>query len=247
MAQRCRCPPQVPPGTGRTGFTCQPPARRFRRGRRSSAPFDRPPTQRQGSDATRFPLHMLGGMNTPVVLQASRTSAFPALVLRPWRMDDVAPLVEVCRDPVLRRWTSHVVESDADGARWVETQQRGWAAGNRFGFAVLEAQTGPDREQLVGNVVLKDVAAGKPTAEVGYWTAAHARGRGVATRALEVLSDWALRTFEADGLECLQLLHQVDNLASCRVAVKSGYDFDSVLPAVPPSFPRDGHLHTRIR
>ncbi|WP_432122737.1 GNAT family N-acetyltransferase [Streptomyces sp. S1] len=183
--------------------------------------------------------------STPVVLQVAATPAFPALVLRPWRMEDVAALVEVSRDPALRRWVSSVVDDDADGARWVRDQQRGWAAGDRFGFAVLEAQPGPVREQLVGNVVLKGVASGRPAAEVGYWTAAHARGRGVASRALEALTGWAFDTFEADGLERLELLHQVDNLASCRVAQKSRYDFDTLLPAAPPSFPRDGHLHIR--
>ncbi|MFD8642619.1 GNAT family N-acetyltransferase [Streptomyces zaomyceticus] len=184
-------------------------------------------------------------MNAPVVLQVAATPASPALVLRPWRMEDVAALVEMSRDPELRQLASPVVDNDAEGARWVQTQQRGWAAGDRFGFAVLEEQRGSVREQLVGNVVLKEVASGKPAAEVGYWTAAHARGRGVAPRALEALTNWAFDTFEADGLERLELLHQVDNLASCRVAQKSGYDFDSILPAAPPAFPRHGHLHIR--
>ncbi len=154
-------------------------------------------------------------------------------------------MVEVGRDPVMRQWATSVVDSEVDGARWVEAEQRGWAVGERFGFAVLEAQPGSVREELVGNVVLKGVTSGKPAAEVGYWTAAHARGREVAPRALEALTGWAFGTFEADGLERLELLHQVDNLASCRVAQKSRYDLDSVLPAAPPSFPRDGHLHIR--
>ncbi|MFJ5933415.1 GNAT family N-acetyltransferase [Streptomyces sp. NPDC093071] len=184
-------------------------------------------------------------MSAPVVLRVAATPAFPALVLRPWSMEDVAALVEVSRDPALRRWVNSAVDDDADGARWVRAQQRGWAAGERFGFAVLETQPASVRDQLVGNVVLKEVAPGRPVAEVGYWTAAHARGRGVASRALEALTDWAFDTFEADGLERLELLHQVDNLASCRVAQKCRYDFDTVLPAAPPSFPRDGHLHIR--
>ncbi|MFE6982484.1 GNAT family N-acetyltransferase [Streptomyces griseus] len=184
-------------------------------------------------------------MNAPVVLQVAATSASPALVLRPWRMADVAALVEVSRDPALRQWAASAVDNDADGARWVQAQQRGWAAGDRFGFAVLQAQPAAGRAQLVGDVVLKDVAHGKPAAEVGYWTAAHARGLGVAPRALEALTGWAFDAFGADGLERLELLHQVDNLASCRVAQKSRYDFDSVLPATPPSFPLDGHLHIR--
>ncbi|WP_307847533.1 GNAT family N-acetyltransferase [Streptomyces sp. F63] len=183
-------------------------------------------------------------MNTSVTLQAVATPASPALVLRPWRMEDVPALVEVYRDPVLRRWTSHVPEGDADGARWVRAQERGWAAGDRFSFAVLEAPPGASAA-LAGNVVLKHIASGKPAAEVGYWTAPHVRGRGVAPRALEALTAWAFNSFAADGLERLELLHQVDNPASCRVAQKSGYGFDSVLPAMPPSFPVDGHLHIR--
>ena len=97
----------------------------------------------------------------------------------------------------------------------------------------------------MGNMVLKEVTPGKSAVEVGYWTVAHARGRGVAPRALNAVSDWAFDTLAADGLERLELLHQVDNVASCRVAEKGRYEFDSVLPAAPPSFPRDGHLHIR--
>ncbi|MBQ0864200.1 GNAT family N-acetyltransferase [Streptomyces sp. RK75] len=186
-------------------------------------------------------------MSSPVVLQAAATTASPALVLRPWRMADAAALAEGSGDPATRQWASSAVDNEADGVRWVQAQQRDWATGERFGFAVLEARPGPVCEQLVGSVVLKGVASGKPAAEVGYWTAAHARGRGVAPRALEALTSWAFDTFEADGLERLELLHQVDNLASCRVARKSRYDFDTILPAAPPSFPRDGHLHIRRR
>ncbi|WP_406322092.1 GNAT family N-acetyltransferase [Streptomyces sp. NBC_00519] len=186
-------------------------------------------------------------MSAPVVLQVAATLASPALVLRPWRIEDAAALAEVIRDPALRQRANSVVDNNADGAQWVQAQQQGWAAGDRFGFAVLETQPNAVREQLVGNVVLKEVTSGKPAAEVGYWTAAHARGRGVAPRALEALTGWAFDTFEADGLERLELLHQVDNLASCRVAQKSRYDFDTILPAAPPSFPRDGHLHIRRR
>jgi RimJ/RimL family protein N-acetyltransferase len=100
---------------------------------------------------------------------------------------------------------------------------------------------------LVGHVVLKRPAPGSPSAEVGYWTAAHARGRGVAPRALQALTDWAFTAFADDGLERLELLHQVDNTASCRVAQKCRYELSALLPAAPPDFPLDGHLHTRLR
>jgi hypothetical protein len=41
---------------------------------------------------------------------------------RPWRDDDIEPLVEVYRDPVLRRWTTHPVESIEDALRWRENR-----------------------------------------------------------------------------------------------------------------------------
>ncbi|MER5183778.1 GNAT family N-acetyltransferase [Streptomyces sp. NPDC002896] len=181
------------------------------------------------------------------MLHVAATPSAPALILRPWCMEDVPALVEACRDAALRHWTGSAVENDADAVRWVRAQERGWAAGDRFGWAVLEVQPESAHGQLVGNVVLKGVAPGKASAEVGYWTAAHARGRGVAPRALEALTGWAIDTLGADRLKRLELLHQVDNQASCRVAQKSRYVFETVLPAAPPSFPLDGHLHTRRR
>ncbi|MFE0379564.1 GNAT family N-acetyltransferase [Streptomyces inhibens] len=183
-------------------------------------------------------------MNTPVILEAAATPIAPALVLRPWHVEDVAALVVAYRDPALRRLTSSPPGSNAVGVQWIRTQQRGWEAGDRFGFAILE-RTDSASQRLVGNVVLKDVAFGKPFAEVGYWTVAHAHGRGVASRALETLTAWAFGHFRAGGLEGIELLHRADNRASCRVAQKSHYEFDRILPAAPPAYPLDGHLHIR--
>ncbi|MEV0477831.1 GNAT family N-acetyltransferase [Streptomyces prunicolor] len=184
-----------------------------------------------------------------VILNAGATPSAPALLLRPWRTEDVAALVGVFRDPTLRHWTSSGVENEADALRWIRDQERNWATGDHLAFAVLETQPQPTstQGQLAGHVILKEAATGKPSAEVGYWTAAHARGRGVAPRALEALSDWAFDTLGPDGLERLELLHQVDNPASCRVAHKSRYLLDTVLAPAPPAYPREGHLHVRHR
>lgn len=180
----------------------------------------------------------------PIVLRAAATTAAPALTLRPWRDDDAEALLAAYRDPVLRAWTQYPVSNAADARAFLRRARQGWAAGRRFSFAVLEP--GPQGERLVANVVLKEVSPGRPHAEVGYWTAAPARGRGVAPRAVAAVTEWAFARFAAGGLTRLELLHQVDNPASCRVAEKSGYVFQDVLPARPP-FPRDGHRHVRWR
>jgi len=65
-------------------------------------------------------------------------------------------------------------------------------------------------------------------ATVGYWMAAEARGQGICTRALRLLSRHAL-----DGLELqrVDLITDPDNVASQRVAEKVGFRREGVLRA----------------
>ncbi|MFD8690270.1 GNAT family N-acetyltransferase [Streptomyces sp. NPDC059651] len=164
-----------------------------------------------------------------------------SLVLRPWLPDDLAVLLDAYRDPAIQAGSRAPVNDEEAAERWLRGQEEGRASGLRHGFAVVDPALG---DGPVGNVVLVRPAPGSGSAEVGYWTAAHARGRGIAPQALGALTDWAFTAFAGDGLVRLDLLHQVDNGASCRVAEKAGYGFAELLPAHPP-WPREGHRHTR--
>ncbi|MEU9508709.1 GNAT family N-acetyltransferase [Micromonospora sp. NPDC048170] len=174
------------------------------------------------------------------MLHAPATPTLPELLLRPWCDADADALIAAYRDPVLRRWTRAPVTTTAEARRFLAAARRDWHDGRRFSFAVLES--GPAGGTLVAQVILKNVTAGGEDAEVGYWTAAPARGRGIAPHALTAVTDWAFARFA--GLRRLDLMHQIDNPASCRVAEKAGYLFQEVLAARPP-FPRDGHRHAR--
>jgi len=57
-------------------------------------------------------------------------------------------------------------------------------------------------------------------AEVGYWVAPWARGRGVAAQATRVLCEWAIRDH---GFERVQLFAATGNAASQRVAEEAGF------------------------
>ena len=165
-----------------------------------------------------------------------------SLVLRPWRPGDLGVLLDVFGDPAIQAGSRAPVAADEEGAgRWLRAQEEGRATGLRHSFAVVDPDLGDDP---AGHVVLSFPAPGSPSAEVGYWTVAPARGRGIAPRALEALSGWAFETFAGGGLVRLELLHQADNAASCRVAEKAGYALTEVLPVSPP-WPHEGHLHTR--
>jgi len=63
---------------------------------------------------------------------------------------------------------------------------------------------------------------------IGYWVAASARGRGVCTRALRLLSRWGL---DERALQRLDLITDPDNAASQRVAEKVGFRREGVLRA----------------
>ncbi|MGW4396842.1 GNAT family N-acetyltransferase [Amycolatopsis nivea] len=169
-----------------------------------------------------------------VLLPIPRT----ALRLRPWRPRDRQALVDAHRDPLLRRRLTTCLANDAEARRWLDAQAYGWDSATQFSFAVVA-----DDDMPIGHVVVKVRDAG--TAEVGYWTAAQARGRGIAAQALETTSRWALDTQQFVRLSRLDLLHAEDNAASCRVAEKCGYGLAELLPPAPPDFPVSGHRHVR--
>jgi RimJ/RimL family protein N-acetyltransferase len=71
-----------------------------------------------------------------------------------------------------------------------------------------------------------------------------ARGRGAATAALRLLSEWAF----ASGLVRLELLISVENPASKRVAERCGYAFEGVLRSmhVREGFREDTEIWSRL-
>ena len=112
-------------------------------------------------------------------------------------------------------------------APYTEQDARDFLAGrvvDELGFAIVDAGDGA----LLGGIGLRD--AGEGRGQAGYWVAAHARGRGVATRALGLVCRWA---FEDLGLARMQLLTDPDNHASQRVAERVG-------------FRREGHLRSYL-
>ncbi|WP_327236071.1 GNAT family N-acetyltransferase [Streptomyces sp. NBC_01317] len=183
------------------------------------------------------------------ILHAPATATAPALTLRPWREGDLPALIEAYDDPLMVRSTQNPVRGEAGAVRWLEERSRGWTTGTRLSFAVFE------EGRLAGHVVVKrpgpmagasGASSASETAEVGYWTVAAARGRGVAPHAVETATVWAFTTLGSPVVNRLELLHQVDNRASCRVAEKAGYVYERTLAPHPP-FRLEGHLHVRHR
>ena len=171
-----------------------------------------------------------------------------ALLLRPWTVADLEGLTsEMAADYPTRGLHPPGPRTPAKEDAWIATQDLGWRNADWLTFGIFE-----DAVRLVGQVGLKPREAGTTVAlcgvgEVSYWTAASARGRGIASAAIDRVTSWAFKTFDAEGLREIMAVHDVDNPASCRVAENSGYRFERVSPANPPLWFTDGHIHTRRR
>lgn len=164
------------------------------------------------------------------------------LLLRPWRAEDAPAVHEIFQDPVLHQWHVRAAESVAEAGGWIEEWQKAWTGERTAQWAVVKAGTG----RLLGRVALREIQLADGTAEVAYWTAAAARGQGVAARATTALTRWALHDI---GLHRLELLHAVANTASCRVAGKTGFALEGTKRSA--LLHQDGwhdmHLHARVK
>ncbi|HEX5616303.1 MAG TPA: GNAT family N-acetyltransferase [Acidimicrobiia bacterium] len=104
------------------------------------------------------------------------------------------------------------------------------ADGDEYAFAI---RTFVD-DALVGGIGVHRIGRPAPPDsallpnEVGYWVRADARGRGLCTSALRVLSRWALTDL---GVDRLELQCATDNARSRRVAEKVGYRFTRTVTA----------------
>jgi RimJ/RimL family protein N-acetyltransferase len=154
-------------------------------------------------------------------LEVQPTLAGASVRLRPWREDDVDAVFAACQDPEIQRWTVVPVPYRREDAVFfvVDNAARTWAAGGAL-FAVETL----DGSELAGAMSLFPPRDGVGVG--GYWTVAAHRGRGFTAEALRLLTDWA---FDAVGLRRMELVVDVRNAGSRRVAETAGYGEEGVL------------------
>ena len=140
------------------------------------------------------------------------------LTLRPWTLDDVPAIVAACNDPDIQYWIPTVPRpyTEDDARAFVRGEVPG-VGGDQFAIT--------ENGRVVGSIGL-GIHERFRNGHIGYWCAREARGRGLTTRALRLLSRYALEELR---LERLELITDPDNRASQRVAEKVGYKREGVL------------------
>jgi len=147
------------------------------------------------------------------------------VVLRPWTIADLACVEAASRDPGIPEMTTvPAAYSDAEGLAWIERQHGRLALGEGLALAIADAADGVARGQV--NLLVRAETPG--TLGIGYWLVADARGAGRATRAVDLLSRWALAQPEIDRIEAHV---EPGNEPSQRVLERVGFRREALLRA----------------
>ncbi len=145
----------------------------------------------------------------------------PDIRLEPVDRRHLTALAPLLDDPAVLRFT-RVPEPVPDGFMdsWMEVYQRGRDDGTMEGFAIVDRGG-----EVLGLAVAPRIDRGTATAELGYVVAPQARGRGIATAALGLLTEWAF----GEGAQRLELMISPLNAPSQRVAERCGYVYEGTL------------------
>lgn len=148
------------------------------------------------------------------------------IALRPFRDGDAAHVARSCQDPLITKFTFMSEGLTLLQAReWIANRNQRWPEG-LASFAIL--RNGSDIP--LGQVgALFDWTVKR--AEVFYWLDSEARGQGLATEALNLVTDWIILKH---NIVRVQLLTHPQNFASQRVAERCGFTREGVLRAWEP-------------
>jgi RimJ/RimL family protein N-acetyltransferase len=137
-----------------------------------------------------------------------------SVVLRPVREDDRAVVLSAMGDPLVARWLNMPrTPSNADFDSLVRVAQTGWSSGERFDYAVCQA----DDPTWLGAVIAS--RRHRDNFEIAYLAGPPGRTRGLMSTAVRLLCD---ALFEA-GVGRLELRTHPDNEPSQRLALRCGF------------------------
>ncbi len=159
------------------------------------------------------------------VLGAQPTLSDGVVWLTPWRSADDVALGDFNLDPDHARWFDQPpadpdrTRRRAHGGEVIRRWWAEWADGRSLTFALRLAEHG----SAIGEA---DLQPRPPiTANIAYAVVPAERGNGYAPRAVRLLAEIGLTRF---GFRRIELMCDVENMASRRVAVKAGFAYEGV-------------------
>lgn len=145
--------------------------------------------------------------------------------MRPARLEDAVPHYAAARESLreVGRWLSwcHEGMTPADSEAWISGCIDAWKSGEFFAFYLFDRADGG----FVGCATINEIDRARLRANLGYWIRSNRQGRGFATEAVPTVARFG---FGALGMQRLEIVAAVGNVASRRVAAKVGGHFEGV-------------------
>ena len=155
----------------------------------------------------------------PLTLDFPRDVRADGLLLRTVSHDDVGAIAPAFTDPAVGGEAGLPPLDEEQLHAFLDRVLPQWRADGRVVPYVIE-----ESGQLLGGVTLHHLDPLRRAIEIGYWLLAHARGRGVATRAVTGMVDWAF----ANGFYRIEAVVRVGNRPSERVLERTGFTREGV-------------------
>ncbi len=139
-----------------------------------------------------------------------------SIYLKSWRTRDAAILVQAWHDRDIIAG-SKVPENRSleDARKWITNAANRLETGSGLDLVVKKQNC----DEVLGEVSLHSFNWEKRAAKIGWWMLARARGQGLATRAVNLLSAWALNEL----LSTLVAEIKHGNEASLHLAARCGF------------------------
>lgn len=166
---------------------------------------------------------------TPIRWLRPTELAGPGLALRPLTESDVERIIEACADLRTRHWLVSIPHPyrRSDALIFLEATRELAARGTGVVWCIADPEDG----RYLGSIGLEGLGGYAPRGEVGYLAHPDARGRGLVTAAVKLVSAHARTVGLASSIV---IRCAAENTASRYAAEAAGYREVGILPAAEP-------------
>ncbi len=149
-----------------------------------------------------------------------------SILIRPFRAGDEDALYEAVRESMaeVSVWLPwcHSDYSIEESREFIASRELASQGDEWYSFGIFDKDSG----RFLGGVGINFINRVHRLANLGYWVRTSAAGHGVATTATRLAARFG---FEEVGLQRIEIVAAVDNIASQRVAEKSGAKREGLL------------------
>ena len=148
------------------------------------------------------------------------------VILREVKAEDIEDIYQGAQDPLIPKFTTVPPNYSIDLAKnFVAKAPTSFANQTELIFTIVNSGK-ENNEKFAGVISLHTIDHGNHRAEIGYWLAKSARGKGVGKTAVELLTEFGLLTI---GFKRIEAMVNIENEASRKLLLSAGYEFEGVL------------------